>query len=54
MQNLYQFKPEPPFSPGGEVAGVVKSIGEGVTDDFGDISTLLDPEVVEEIIDGRK
>jgi len=27
----YQFKPEPPFSPGGEVAGVVTEVGEGVT-----------------------
>lgn len=27
----YQFKPAPPFSPGGEVAGVVRAIGDGVT-----------------------
>lgn len=26
----YQFKPAPPFSPGGEVAGVVIAIGSGV------------------------
>jgi NADPH:quinone reductase len=31
IQGKYQFKPSPPFSPGGEVAGVVKEIGEGVT-----------------------
>ncbi len=31
IQGKYQFKPEPPFSPGGEVAGVVKAVGEGVT-----------------------
>lgn len=31
IQGKYQFKPEPPFSPGGEVAGVVKAIGEGVS-----------------------
>lgn len=31
IQGKYQFKPEPPFSPGGEVAGVVKVVGEGVT-----------------------
>jgi NADPH2:quinone reductase len=31
IQGKYQFKPEMPFSPGGEVAGVVKQIGEGVT-----------------------
>jgi NADPH2:quinone reductase len=30
IQGKYQFKPEPPFSPGGEVAGVVKSVGAGV------------------------
>ena len=31
IQGKYQFKPEMPFSPGGEVAGVIKEIGEGVT-----------------------
>src|SRR5437899_574672 len=31
IQGKYQFKPEPPFSPGGEVAGVIKEIGDGVT-----------------------
>lgn len=31
IQNKYQFKPELPFAPGGEVAGVVKQVGEGVT-----------------------
>jgi NADPH:quinone reductase len=30
IQNLYQFKPALPFSPGGEVSGVVKEVGEGV------------------------
>jgi NADPH:quinone reductase len=30
IQNLYQFKPELPFSPGGEVSGIVKAVGEGV------------------------
>ncbi|PWT72219.1 MAG: NADPH:quinone oxidoreductase [Proteobacteria bacterium] len=30
IQGKYQFKPEPPFSPGGEVAGVIKEIGDGV------------------------
>jgi NADPH:quinone reductase len=27
----YQFKPQPPFIPGGEVAGVVRAVGPGVT-----------------------
>jgi NADPH2:quinone reductase len=27
----YQFKPTPPFSPGGEIAGVVRAVGSGVT-----------------------
>lgn len=31
IQDLYQFKPERPFSPGGEVSGVVKLVGEGVS-----------------------
>ena len=31
IQGLYQFKPSFPFSPGGEVAGVVASVGDGVT-----------------------
>ena len=31
IQDMYQFKPPLPFSPGGEVAGVVRSVGAGVT-----------------------
>jgi NADPH:quinone reductase len=31
IQNKYQFKPELPFSPGGEVAGVINSVGNKVT-----------------------
>ncbi len=30
-QGLYQFKPPLPFSPGGEVAGIIKEVGEGVS-----------------------
>jgi NADPH2:quinone reductase len=30
-RGLYQFKPTPPFSPGGECAGIVRQIGDGVT-----------------------
>jgi NADPH:quinone reductase len=29
--DLYQFKPQRPFAPGGEVAGIVDAVGEGVT-----------------------
>src|ERR1700744_1204446 len=31
IQDLYQIKPPRPFSPGGELAGVVESLGEGVS-----------------------
>jgi NADPH2:quinone reductase len=31
IQNKYQVKPTLPFSPGSELAGVVKAVGEGVT-----------------------
>lgn len=31
IEDKYQFKPERPFSPGGEISGIVKSVGEGVT-----------------------
>jgi NADPH2:quinone reductase len=30
IRGLYQFKPPMPFSPGSEVAGIVKQVGEGV------------------------
>src|SRR3954454_6570984 len=31
IEDKYQFKPERPFAPGGEISGIVKSVGEGVT-----------------------
>ena len=31
IRDLYQVKPPRPFAPGGEVAGVVEAVGEGVT-----------------------
>lgn len=31
IQGKYQFRPDPPFTPGGEVSGVVSEVGEGVT-----------------------
>ncbi len=30
IQDAYQFKQTPPFTPGSEVAGVVKALGPGV------------------------
>lgn len=30
-RGMYQFQPELPFSPGGEVAGIVSAVGKGVT-----------------------
>lgn len=30
IRDLYQFKPERPFAPGGEIAGVVEAVGAGV------------------------
>lgn len=32
LEDKYQFKAEPPYTPGGEVAGVVTQLGEGVTE----------------------
>lgn len=31
IEDKYQFKPPRPFSPGGEISGVVEAVGEGVT-----------------------
>lgn len=31
IRDMYQFKPNRPFAPGGEVSGVVTAVGEGVT-----------------------
>src|SRR6267143_6040218 len=31
IEDRYQFKPPRPFAPGGEVAGVIESVGPGVT-----------------------
>ena len=32
IEDKYQFKPPRPFAPGGEIAGVIDALGEGVTD----------------------
>lgn len=31
IEDRYQFKPERPFAPGGEISGIVEAVGEGVT-----------------------
>ena len=31
IEDKYQFKPQRPFAPGGEIAGVIEALGEGVT-----------------------
>ena len=31
IKDMYQFKPQRPFSPGGELSGVIAAVGEGVT-----------------------
>lgn len=31
IRDLYQFKPERPYAPGGELAGVIEAVGEGVS-----------------------
>ena len=32
IEDKYQFKPPRPFAPGGEIAGIVEAVGEGVAD----------------------
>ncbi|GAA0672211.1 NADPH:quinone reductase-like Zn-dependent oxidoreductase [Sphingomonas insulae] len=32
IEDKYQFKPQRPFAPGGEIAGIIAALGEGVTD----------------------
>src|SRR4051794_41981412 len=31
IEDKYQFKPPRPFAPGGEIAGIVEAVGEGVS-----------------------
>lgn len=49
----YQFRPEPPFVPGGEAAGVVRAVGSGVTEvAVGDrvAATMLHGAFAEQIV----
>ena len=34
VENKYQFKPDLPFAPGGEVTGIVDAVGDGVSQDL--------------------
>src|SRR2546421_1045346 len=43
IEGKYQFRPEPPFSPGGEVAGVVAEVGDGSNVKVGDRVVALMP-----------
>ena len=43
IQDLYQFKPPRPFSPGAEVAGIVDAVGEGVENVRAGDRVLLSP-----------
>jgi NADPH2:quinone reductase len=43
IQGKYQFKPEPPFTPGGEVAGVIKEVGAGVSRRIGERVVAIAP-----------
>jgi NADPH2:quinone reductase len=43
IQDLYQIKPPRPFSPGGELAGVVEAVGEGITALRGGDRVLVSP-----------
>ena len=31
IKDMYQLKPQRPFAPGSEIAGIVEAVGEGVT-----------------------
>lgn len=49
----YQYKPEPPFVPGGEAAGIVRAVGAGVTEiAVGDrvAATLMNGAFAEQIV----
>ncbi|WP_219895205.1 NADPH:quinone oxidoreductase family protein [Aquisediminimonas profunda] len=56
IEDKYQFKPPRPFAPGGEIAGVVEAVGEGVTKwKPGDrvLSTVGNGGLVEKIVLGE-
>jgi len=56
IEDKYQFKPARPFSPGGEISGVVEAVGEGVTKwKAGDrvLSTVGNGGLVEKIVLGE-
>ena len=43
IENKYQFKPDLPFAPGGEVTGIVDAVGDGVSQNLlGSICNVYD------------
>lgn len=52
IQNKYQFKPDLPFAPGGEIAGVVSAVGDGAPFQVGDkvMASTLHGAFAEEVI----
>jgi len=50
-----QFTPALPKTRSGKIMRrILRKIAEGDTDNLGDISTLADPSVVEQIVSGRR
>ena len=47
LAGTYQFRPEPPFIPGSEAAGIVSAVGNGVSDFAvgGSVPTSPEPEL---------
>lgn len=52
IQNKYQFKPDLPFAPGGEIAGVISAVGEGAGFKVGDkvMASTLHGAFAEEVV----
>ena len=52
IQNKYQFKPDLPFAPGGEIAGVVSAVGAGAPFKIGDrvMASTLHGAFAEEVV----
>ena len=40
IEDKYQLKPQRPFAPGGEIAGTIEQVGEGVSGTAGEVGTV--------------